>query len=473
MTCRRVWIVFLTAMLILGCAKVTVRKVPSKTQYQTWTDKEQRKVDKMDGIRFYLPRPFIHVHESFVVGAETYILTAVISADGRHIILSKPKQDSPLHKIIQSDAAKVVLPSALTRGKAGPGPQAQLEEVTPSEVTTGAEPTEEAKQPSGSGTSEVKAKTGINKTKVTNDNSAIAITPLRKYFDIVFLPDFDEQYVIRSWSRLGNANTEINLGQGWSLQGMFSESDNSELNRRIFDMVDAAAEAAKTAGLTALGLPPPATGAISLAEVIPGAGPQAKGPGEIEVTGQPATVKITVAKYATPGLYPLIKRRELIEKQMNQSTFASELKTHAPFPVEPFGYISFNTMDYLVIELVEAGAQPQSIVRTLPNRTTGAAGGQTEDPCMDSLLKITTKEALDLKLNPNRDSDKAWVVSAIDPTNKECSGYTVRMRWMKAGEKPDNSQETAKQTVLENWKSLTELSTDIVKFDFKNEAEGQ
>ncbi len=66
---------------------------------------------------------------------------------------------------------------------------------------------------------------------------------MRGNMDIVYLPDFEEQYVVSSRANLGNANFQINLGQGWSLQGFNSLSDNSAINKRVFTLPPASVTA--------------------------------------------------------------------------------------------------------------------------------------------------------------------------------------------------------------------------------------
>jgi hypothetical protein len=50
-----------------GCAHLDYVKVPTPTQYDAWTDDDQRKADDMEGVRYYLPRPFLHLKQSVPV----------------------------------------------------------------------------------------------------------------------------------------------------------------------------------------------------------------------------------------------------------------------------------------------------------------------------------------------------------------------------------------------------------------------
>jgi hypothetical protein len=85
----------LIALLAGGCASVSVRKVPTPTQYNTWTDAQQREADSIDGLRFYMPRPFINVFESFPVRTDVYLAQGEVSPDGKYVLI---RQISDLEK---------------------------------------------------------------------------------------------------------------------------------------------------------------------------------------------------------------------------------------------------------------------------------------------------------------------------------------------------------------------------------------
>ena len=59
-------LVFLIAA-INGCARLDYVKVPTPTQYEIWTDKQQKRADNIKGVRYYLPRPFLHLKQSVPV----------------------------------------------------------------------------------------------------------------------------------------------------------------------------------------------------------------------------------------------------------------------------------------------------------------------------------------------------------------------------------------------------------------------
>ena len=69
-------------LAVVGCSTVTVKKVPTPSQYVVWTDRLQAQADDMEGLRFYLPRPFVNVFESFPIRTDIYLAEGVVSADG-------------------------------------------------------------------------------------------------------------------------------------------------------------------------------------------------------------------------------------------------------------------------------------------------------------------------------------------------------------------------------------------------------
>lgn len=422
-----------------SCARVTVRKVPTPTQYEKWDDTKQAKADAMEGLRFYLPRPFVNVFESFPIGTDIYIAHGMVSADGEYVYIQSVMPLSTRVDVTRPGSAaeavnfppvprgNIFRPSTATGGASSPSggvqPQSasggatedlasqvedrikKLEELlaasesrarsadaslknaekTLAEVrdaAAGAGKGAKADEPGdgGRGASRDGAETGRSSRTITNSNGAFAYTPLRGNMDIVYLPDFDEQYVVSSQANLGNASFQMNMGQGWSLQGFNSISDNSELNKRIFALIDKAAELASTAadaGIAAL-FPPAGVAAVASGWIKP----QSQQVVELP-KGTPVSLKIVVVHYAAKGLYPVIKPRELRASPQSQLfvdlyanrdaagrvlSFNAEavdraidhydqLQRRFTVPVYPYQYISFNTFRYVAIEaLTPAGS---------------------------------------------------------------------------------------------------------------------
>ncbi len=376
-------------LAVVGCSTVTVKKVPTPSQYVVWTDRLQAQADDMEGLRFYLPRPFVNVFESFPIRTDIYLAEGVVSADGRFVIIRRmwdenghPKYPAGLQKGLEIQT-KNISTTLMIEAQAGTGDEegkgsrddhsvAGLPGIVP-------QPTTRSPQTSD-------ASTGRNQRGVTNDNSAYAYQPMRGNMDILYLPDFDEQYVVSSRAGLGDAEFQLNLGQGWSLQGFNSLADNSRLNDRIFDIIDSASQLAKTAAFTAAGLPPVPTQLPGTTAIAPQSGTE----DSIFVEGSPVSLKVVVVHYAAKGLYPMIKPRELQQRLINQdggtyhlwfdifnwiplttpsSTFDPGAIARAQqsiagvtgkftVPRYPYQFLSFNTFRYMAIEALTPGAHP-------------------------------------------------------------------------------------------------------------------
>lgn len=437
----------LACTLALACARVEIRKVPTPTQYGAWSDELQKEADSMEGVRFYLPRPFVNVFESFPVSTDVYLVPGTVSPDGKYVVIHAQDVDaeSGLFEYMAStetitvDARVVHRPSAedLREGLdalRGFSPQSGKEDdaatATEKDLEGAIERAKEAatRAEDAANKAEESAKaakdaaklaeragggsvpeepTGINEKKVTNDNTAFAYQPLRGNFDVVYLPDFEEQYVVTSKAGLGSASFAVNMGQSWSLQGFNSLADNSELNARIFDLIDTSISIAKTAAGDLIG---PAqelgSGAVDMF--------QPQGGREDPDVGEPGTrvmLKIVVVHYAAKGLYPVLKPRELYREpafsvyidptgaekpkvargwelppQLSKQTLDEFVKLgRQTVPVYPYQYISFNTFKYLAIQLVTEDSAPFGTLYDQTG-TVGDPGDRQAGDFRDSIL---------------------------------------------------------------------------------------
>lgn len=423
------------AMLLTGvaalfgasCASVTVRKVPTPTQYVRWTDRMQRDADRMEGIRFYLPRPFVNVFESFPVRTDIYLASGTVSPDGKHVLVNKlVSLDDPSRVFDLNEINRpLTVPTLYIKegattpqtAKPGEGKENPLSEFI-ARVLSSKMQAEKKPAPPRALTDLIgppgptQPRTGIERRKVTNDNMAFAYQPLRGNFDLVYMPDFEEQYVVSGVAGLGNVQFEVNLGQGWSLQGFNSLADNSELNRRIFHLIDTAMTIAQAAATAALGLP--ALPGLPLpAGVTQVTTPQASFVKDDVVEGAPVSLKVVVVHYAAKGIYPVIKPRELQERVISQESYPCFLGLGRPrvwgvsdvdpFAIEraqreiqgqvsefsvpryPYQYVSFNTFRYVAIETIGPTDGSRSPFEHLYDRTgtKGEVGGARVSEIVD------------------------------------------------------------------------------------------
>lgn len=363
-------------VVLSACSSVNVKKVPTPTQYIMWTDEMQEQADNIEGFRFYLPRPFLNVFESFPVRTDIYLAQGRVSEDGKSVLIEKIiAVDSPNHQntsgktlassfephsslekpidigtryVLTREPTKksgttdssnngfnsesgnsseekenVAIPSAVEQIGSILSAVAGASKNTSDDKATNNDATDTANTETPSLTENLAVvntssdSTGISKANVANDNSAFAYQPLRGNFDIAYLPDFEEQYAISKQEGLGNVEFALNLGQGWSLQSFNSIVDNSAVNERIFKLLDASFDAAKaaTGDFTSL------FGGIAETVQEAQAGQVAESGGTVKDiskdqknNGAPITLKMVLVHYAAKGLYPVIKPRELQQR---------------------------------------------------------------------------------------------------------------------------------------------------------------
>ena len=296
------------AAAMLSCANVTVRKVPAPTQYRAWTDDHQTKSDAMEGVRFYMPRPYVRVKRPFVVRADVYLAHAVVSEQGDAAVISSIAPANaladPPHEFAPPPPELRSVPLRRVYWPQAPAEQLMHSLASPAETSQLSGPGTTTPPPPAEHTS------GISTRGVTLDNAAFARTPLDGPFELLYLPDFEEQYVVSGDANLGDLSIALTLGQGWSLQGLNSSADNSALNQRLFALLDAASSLAITAARAAVaGAFPPAAAmdeAATSHEEVPEA-PAAPAPSP----GTPIVLRLAVLHHAAPGLYPILKPSEL------------------------------------------------------------------------------------------------------------------------------------------------------------------
>ena len=352
-------IVSLGLCTLAGCARLDYIKVPTPTQYGNWTDGDQRKADTMKGIRYYLPRPFLHLKQSIPVAQRVAFISFHLDPNEKAYVLDLP-QNAPTW--VTSVAPKKI---SITQALAATLAKTQVAAATPQAGTPGAE-TDRSGAEAPAPPSTLKATTGFI-------NQSDPVTALSAKMDVVYLPDFEEQYVIRPRTGWGKAQIETRLRNGWAAEVFSQDVDNSQVIPYVIKQVEQASEAAAGIVTTwmpvAMGLPPgtsPAT-LLELMGIQPGAAmmqagavDEAAGVAE-KVLGDVLLFKIAEVRVAQPGIYPVLKPREIkqwlkydgliggpdaqarFEEFLTQARLPWVREDMAFVPCPPFTVVGFNT----------------------------------------------------------------------------------------------------------------------------------
>lgn len=400
------------ALLVLaGCASVKVIKV-NEGQPQP------------EGIPFYLPRPYVQVYEPFVVSSKVFLSVGQLTPDGQYLLIDNVKGD--LGGMLAADLSKessvrfpasavsLVSPPVLTAGPQMGDAGAQAPAAAASTPATGTSaPKPAASAPEAPSSTPV----GQYNMSVTQSATPFPTTLGRRFFDVVWMPDFDEKYVIQGQQGLGNATVGVTMVQGWGLYGLDARIDNSAIVRPLLDFY--------STGLGALSKL--AQSKILPASALMGA-PQSgdsEGGKPLEtakglVPGTRVSVKVTKVLVAAPGLYPVLKPKEVgSEAAKDQDTD----KARVLIPQRPYTNVAFNVYEVVVVEAAKpTGDTPMNLQRYFDVDGQGktasvpAAAAPGSNPAFDTAKFTVTVNDL---LKTERGTDGGfWVISDVSAGKK-------------------------------------------------------
>jgi hypothetical protein len=271
-----------------------------------------------EGLRFYMTRPFVAVHRPYPIQAEAYLVSANVSADGKYVQLTdipeKLKEAVPTAKLTGT-----IPTGALLRATGGIEAQSDKEPGSDDKAqeATAKEPADDDAKKSAA------AKVGYSNYTVTTDLAGVAIMPINDAFSIVYLPDYDREFVVETKGKLGITRLNLALGPGSTMLGMSGESDNTAWAKIVLDSIKSLA----TAGTDRL------TGLIAAADT--GAAAQSDRSAEYrKIAGESVTLRAYVIKMATIGLYPIAKPCE-IASEGNGPTCIRKVENSGRKVVEP------------------------------------------------------------------------------------------------------------------------------------------
>jgi hypothetical protein len=281
------------------------------------------------GLRYYLTRPFVAVKQPYPVESSAYLVTGVVSADGKWVSLTAipealaSRAPSALVSAGRLSASSILIAKSRseTDGFAH-GADKTPEEPKPDET---AKP-ETAEEPAEPPTKLM----GTANITVTTDLTALARFELSKTISLVFLPDYDREFVIDTRHKLGTTRVTLNLGPGATLLGMSGEVDNSVVMMALLDSM----KTLLTGGTDRLlGLVTGAATAPAEAEA------EAHGAARAfkELAGQTVTLRAHLVKFAAIGVYPIVKPSEVASYRAANSNGRKFLLPVAGYQI-PYDY---------------------------------------------------------------------------------------------------------------------------------------
>jgi hypothetical protein len=253
------------------------------------------------GLHYYMTRPFVVVHKPFPVQSEVFLASAIVSADGRYVrVVSGPPELVELLGPIPArvDSGKVLIVQQLAQDNGG-GFSAQGSEGTkPDEGTT---PPEPAKPDDGKPESD---RIAMSNVTATTDITSMPRFDLDDTLSLVFLPDYDREFVVETKQKLGFTKLTLNMGPGNTLLGFNADVDNSALGKVIFGSIKDLMTSG-TGRLVKLISGPTAQGSVGIVGK------------RSDLAGQAITLRVHRIKMAAQGLYPLVKPKEVLDGKYN------------------------------------------------------------------------------------------------------------------------------------------------------------
>lgn len=265
---------------------------------------------KASGIRYFETRPFVVVNKPFPLESDSVLVDGYISADGKHIYIDNiPVTNSAgiRHFHINQDqkkgfeVGKIVLlkPSAVTTAAKAQGSSGEGDKVGNMTMTDPKK--EDDKEKDSTSTA---GKQGTSNITIITDNTGIPLITVNEYLSLIYLNDFDREYVLSTKAKLGVKNIHLTLGPGATLQGIDASVDNSAI---VGPLVSAWTSLINTGTQALVAAVSPGGAAAAVAQGS--SSDSAVAPQELR--SRPITLRIHNIKYATIGIYPIVKSGEV------------------------------------------------------------------------------------------------------------------------------------------------------------------
>ncbi|HVW25702.1 MAG TPA: hypothetical protein VHC69_10045 [Polyangiaceae bacterium] len=325
---------FATSLLVTftACASIVVHKIPLDGG------------DDVEGFRYYLPRPYIAVTSEFpYASSDAYVSGTVV---GNYLqldqaTLQRLKLDAdgdvptnlPVSSLLHAESKSRLTAEDSNGGKGGGGKGVGGGKGTGGSATGaggtgggGADTSTGGKDGKSGGKDTSPGDGGVggaspSLAQASGVSNGLVVIP-NSPFDIVYLPDFEQQYAIEPGAGMSVNELKLTLGNGWMLESLDAKIDNSAIGNFLMSQAGKTLDLLRSMGGLAAGLP--TTGL------------------QAEVQGESVLVRVRTILYATPGIYPVLKPREL-------ASCAASLCA---------GVVKFNTRKERFFEVVQLGGGP-------------------------------------------------------------------------------------------------------------------
>lgn len=205
-------------------------------------------------------------------------------------------------------------------------------------------------KPSTSTTKKKGTQVGASSANVTisGDPRTDPLKKVNDYFDVLLLPDFEEQYAVQINGGLGKGKGALGLENGWMVEHASVDVDNSGIGEFVFSQIDglidlatamdgfteqAAESAASDLKDAAKGILPPGSPGFEASEI------------------PTVTLRVRYIREALPGLYPLLKPGELPNPDYPAIEGANP-PDYLLVPFRPYTAIAYNTRYTIRVELL-------------------------------------------------------------------------------------------------------------------------
>lgn len=278
---------FVVALVLLACGgSVTVRKATSES---------------VEGYRYYLPRPFLAVKREFPWTSDDAYVQGTITKVGEQLFLVIDPADIERLKL---DPGRIPAGSVLYSPSAIRSNQQRSIQGATETKDDGDKPKDDGEKKDEEKDKEKDKdkgdkkdeKSGEAKAEETPKAPASGLVVINEApFDVIYLPDFDEQYAIDARSGSTVTELKLHLDNGWMLSDVNQKVDNSAILTAVTTQVDKTLDLLRQIASLKAGLP---TGESTDDKAI-----QAQ-------SGSKITVRVRTITYVTSGLFPLLKKAE-------------------------------------------------------------------------------------------------------------------------------------------------------------------